>query len=98
MPMTTIAAPEERVVLQNVSWETYERLLAESVESVGTRFTYDEGALEIMVVSIAHEDPNRTLAYLVEVVAAETERDLGRAASTTFKRKDLAKDFWPYPA
>jgi len=32
---------------------------------VGTRFTYDEGVLEIMVVSIAHEDPNRTLGLLV---------------------------------
>src|SRR5260370_1173827 len=95
MPMTTIAAPEERVVLENVSWETYERLLAESVESVGTRFTYDEGVLEIMVVSIAHENPNRTLAYLVEIVAAETDRDLHRAGSTTFKRKDLAKGFEP---
>jgi len=62
---------------------------------VGTRFTYDEGALEIMVLSIAHEDPNRTLAYLVEVVAAATERDLRRARSTTFKRKDLAKGFEP---
>ena len=40
--MTTIAPPEERVILENVSWETYERLLAEIVESVGTHFTYDE--------------------------------------------------------
>jgi len=95
MPMTTIAPPEERVVLRNVSWETYERLLAESIESVGTRFTYDEGVLEIMVVYIGHEDPNRTLAQLVEIVAEETDRDLRRAGSTTFKRKDLAKGFEP---
>src|SRR5713101_5760577 len=95
MPMTTIAPPEERVVLENVSWETYERLLAESIESVGTRFTYDEGVLEIMVVSIAHENPNRTLAQLVEIVAEETQRDLHHAGSTTFKRKDLAKGFEP---
>jgi len=93
--MKTIAPPEQRVVLQNVSWETYERLLAESVESVGTRFTYDEGALEIMVVSIGHENPNRILAQLVEIVAEETRRDLHLAGSTTFKRKDLAKGFEP---
>ena len=93
--MTTIAPPEERVVLENVSWETYERLLAESVESVGTRFTYDEGVLEIMVVSKSHENPNRTLAQLVEIVAEETDRDLDHAGSTTFKRKDLAKGFEP---
>src|SRR5258708_19790033 len=95
MPMTAIGPPEERVVLENVSWETYERLLAESIESVGTRFTYDEGVLEIMVVYIGHENPNRTLAYLVEIVAAETDRDLHRAGSTPFKRKDLAKGFEP---
>ena len=95
MPMTTIAPPEQRVILENVSWETYERLLAESIDSVGTRFTYDEGALEIMVVSIGHENPNRTLAQLVEIVAEETDRDLHRAGSTTFKRKDLAKGFEP---
>ena len=48
-----------------------------------------------MVVSIAHENPNRTLAQLVEIVAEETERDLHHAGSTTFKRKDLAKGFEP---
>jgi len=89
------APAEQRVVLQNVSWETYERLLAEIVDSAGTRFTYDEGSLEITVVSFAHENPNRTLAYLVEIVAEETARDLFRAGSTTFKRKDLAKGFEP---
>ena len=69
--MTTLA--EQRVILQNVSWETYERLLAESIESPGTRFTYDDGALEIMGVSIAHENPNRTLAMLVAIVAEGTQ-------------------------
>jgi Uma2 family endonuclease len=95
MPMTMIAPPEERVVLENVSWETYERLLAEIIESVGKRFTYNEGTLEIMVVSFAHENPNRTLALLVEIVAEETDRDFRHAGSTTFKRRDLAKGFEP---
>jgi len=35
--MTTIAAAEQRVILENVSWETYERLLAESIESLPRR-------------------------------------------------------------
>jgi len=48
-----------------------------------------------MVVSIAHENPNRTLAQHMEIVAEETERDLHHAGSTTFKRKDLAKGFEP---
>src|SRR5712692_3950770 len=91
---TTLAPPEQRVIL-NASWETYERLLAEHVDSLGTRFTYDRGLLEIMVVYIGHEDPNRMLALLVEIVAEETNRDVFAAGSTTFKRKDLEKGFEP---
>jgi Uma2 family endonuclease len=94
MPVTTARA-ETRLLLHNVSWETYERLLAESIDNCGTRFTYDEGNLEIMVVSIGHENPNRTLAYLAEIAAIETGRDFSRAGSTTFKRKDLSKGFEP---
>jgi len=87
-------SPEQRVVLQ-ASWETYECLLAENVESCGTRLAYDEGLLEIMVVSLGHENPNRTLAKLAEIVAEETDRDFQPSGSTTFRRKDLKKGLEP---
>ncbi|MFN0166069.1 MAG: Uma2 family endonuclease [Bryobacteraceae bacterium] len=94
--MPAVASPpEQRVLLQNTSWETYERLLAENVNQLGTRFFYDRGCLEIMVVSSGHETPNRTLAALAEAVAVETGKDLFRTGSTTFKRKDLEKGFEP---
>lgn len=94
--MPTTAAPaEQQLLLHDITWETYERLLAESVENCGTRFTYDEGNLQIMVVSAGHERPNRTLSALVEIVAEETGRDFSRFGSTTFKRKDLLKGFEP---
>ncbi len=91
---TSLALPEQRVLL-NVSWETYQRLVAEHGESPGTRLTYDGGQLEIMVVYVGHEDPNRTLALLVEIVAEETNRDLLAAGSATFQRRDLEKGFEP---
>jgi len=94
MPVTA-APPEERVVLHNISWETYERLLAERGDSPGTRFTYDEGNLEIMLVYVGHENPNRTLAFIVEITALETGRDFWSSGSTTFKRTDLSKGFEP---
>lgn len=63
--MATFAAPgENRLLLRNISWETYERLLGESVDNCGTRFTFDEGNLEIIVVSIGHEMPNRILSLV----------------------------------
>ena len=57
-PISTVPVPppsspptptplEQRVVLYNVSWETYERLV-EEIDNPGTRLAYDEGVLEIM--------------------------------------------------
>jgi Uma2 family endonuclease len=93
--LETVAPPEERVLLHDITWETYERLNEEAGETCGTRFTYDSGELEIMTVYIGHEAPNRDLATIVEVTAEETGRDFRPAGSTTFQRKDLAKGFEP---
>jgi Uma2 family endonuclease len=89
------ALPEQRALLHDISWETYERLLQERGHSPGTRFFYDAGELEIMVVYIGHEEPNRTLAALAEITALETALDFIRAGGTTFKREDVAKGFEP---
>jgi len=48
-----------------------------------------------MVVSSRHEEPNRTLALIVEILAEELDIDLRRLGSMTFKRKDLLKGFEP---
>ena len=89
-------APEaSRMLLHGVSWETYERLLAEHDESAGPRFTYDDGYLEIMTLSIEHEDPNRTLAALVETILVEWDVDFRRAGSNTFRREALQKGVEP---
>ena len=94
--MAAVAAPaEERVILHDVSWQTYQRLLAEHVNSAGTRFAYNKGELEIMVVYAGHEEPNRTLAALVEELAVALDKDCYRSGSTTFRREDLDKGFEP---
>lgn len=92
---TVVSSPERLVILDRVTWDTYERLITEHGERCGTRFTYDEGLLQIMVVSSRHERPNRTLATLVEVLAEEWGVDIARLGSMTFKRKDLQKGFEP---
>jgi Uma2 family endonuclease len=86
---------EQKVILHGVSWETYERLLADFENSHAAHFAYDQGVLEIMVLSFRHETFNRTLAMLVETLAEELEIDLINAGSTTFKRVDLARGFEP---
>jgi Uma2 family endonuclease len=87
--------PEQKVILKGVSWETYERLLAEHEEESGTRFAYDGGTLEILVPSARHEKPNRILASLVEVLAEEIALNIECLGSTTLKRPALLKGFEP---
>ena len=85
----------QHVILRGVSWETYERLLADFQDSHAAHFAYDQGRLEIMVLSFKHETVNRTLATLVETIAEEIQVDILNAGSTTFKRADLSKGFEP---
>ncbi len=84
-----------RIILHGISWETYERLLDEMDDSHAAHFAYDQGELEIMVPSEEHEESNRTLATLIEVLAEELNINLRRLGSTTFKRDDLHKGFEP---
>jgi Uma2 family endonuclease len=94
--MATVVVPaEQRIVLHDVSWETYEHLLADHIDSSAPRFTYDRGELEIVSLSTEHERANRTIALLVEEVAVEWDIDVLNVGSMTFKREDLQRGFEP---
>lgn len=87
--------PAQRVVLHGISWETYEHLLADLANRSLPRLTFDQGVLEIMSPTPEHEEYNRTLAAVIELVAAELQINIRRLGSTTFKRPDLLKGFEP---
>jgi len=90
---TVLELPEQKVILDGVSWDTYTRLLEEHECSAGTRFNYDDGALEIMVLSAEHERLKQALTTLVVLIAAEMAIDIDAVGSTTFRREDLSKGF-----
>jgi Uma2 family endonuclease len=92
---TVVSSPEQKVILNNVSWETYEHLLADHLDRSAPRFTYDHGVLEIMSPSTEHEKDNRTIALLVEILAEAYGIDVENVGSMTFKRKDLKRGFEP---
>jgi Uma2 family endonuclease len=94
----TLTPPEQvtqKVILDNITWETYQRLMDERGERSRPRYAYDRGRLEIMVTSYEHENLTHVTAMLVELLAAELEMDIEGAASTTFQREDLAQGFEP---
>lgn len=89
------APTTQRVIVPHISWATYERLLTDLAHQSAIRLAYDQGTLEIMSPLPEHEDVNRTIALLVEVLAEERGVDIRDFGSTTFRRADLARGFEP---
>ena len=86
---------DDCVVLSCVSWETYERLLADDEERRIPRMTYDQGVLELVTPSTPHEEDALVFAHLVLIVAASLGIPMRSVGSTTFRRKDLERGFEP---
>ncbi len=90
---TAQVVQEQRIVLCHVSWETYERLLADHENSSVPRFTYDRGALEIMSPLPRHERYKRAIESMMDAVAIELMVEVYGLGSTTFRRADLDRGF-----
>ena len=92
----TVAYPsaERRVVIDGVSWQLYQQMLAE-IGDGHTRLTYDQGRLEIMSPTPRHELIKTILGRLVEAYADEMDIAIEGFGSTTFDREDLQKGLEP---
>ena len=85
----------QKVVLENVTWQTYRSLLADLGNHRASRLTYDEGTLEIKMPSKLHEIINRLLALIITVLVEELKLSLKSYGSTTLDREDLQKGIEP---
>jgi Uma2 family endonuclease len=85
---------EGRVVLEDVSWAFYERMLAE-IGDGHTRLTFDCGRLEIMSPSGVHERVKKVVSRIIEAYGDALDLTVEGGGSTTFKRKDLRKGLEP---
>lgn len=63
------------MVLQGVSWTTYQALIRDLEAEPGKRLTYERGTLEIMVPLSPHERHKSRLSRMVEVMTEETETE-----------------------
>jgi Uma2 family endonuclease len=92
---TTVQAPaEQRIVLPNVSWRTYETLL-EEFDGRPIRLTYDRGSLEIMTLGHAHENYAELLALFVVVLTGELRLPRHSGGSTTFRAQAQERGLEP---
>jgi Uma2 family endonuclease len=85
----------QRVVLQNISWQTYLTLLAESGDRRASKFAYSRGVLEIIMPSDLHENINCVLKRIVTALTEELDLKVKGFGSTTLNRSDLQQGAEP---
>ena len=85
----------QMVVLPNISWKTYQAMLADIGDHRATRIAYNQGLLTIKVPSKLHEIVNRLLARIAATVTEETGLEVINVGSTTLEREDLEKGAEP---
>jgi Uma2 family endonuclease len=85
-------ASETRMVLENVSWETFVAL-ADGRRGSVPRMTYSEGVLEMMSPKRKHENIGRLIGRMVEAYSEIKGIEILSVASVTVKRSDLKKAY-----
>lgn len=89
--MSVAISPENRsVLMENISWSTFEALLSDLGEH-GGRLAYSGGVLEIVSPTEDHEHIGRLIGRLIEALTEELGIELKSVKSTTLKRADLEK-------
>jgi Uma2 family endonuclease len=84
-----------RVILQGVSWQTYQALLAELGDNRSSRLAYDQGILEITMPSDRHETNIKLLERMIEALTEELDLPIKGFRSTTLNREDLQRGAEP---
>lgn len=85
----------QQVVLHNISWQTYQALLADMGDHRSSRLAYDRGVLEITMPSDLHEFIKRLLERIVTTLTEELNLKVRSVASVTLNREDLERGVEP---
>jgi Uma2 family endonuclease len=83
--------PDTRVVIADVTWNDYLRLVGAVAEGENCRVAYDGKDIELMMVGPVHDSYSEILGVFVNLTAEELEIDLRGMRSTTWKRKKLRR-------
>ncbi|ACB53878.1 hypothetical protein cce_4530 [Crocosphaera subtropica ATCC 51142] len=86
---------ENRVVLNNITWETFNQLLKELGDKRVIHLAYDQGIVEIMTPFGQHEYSNRFLDNLILVIALELDLNIKTMGSLTLKKEIVKKGVEP---
>ena len=79
--------PGATLIVQDVSWEDYERFLEELADRPAVRVTYDQGRLEIMSPRPEHEKYKRLVEKIIDALAEYLDLNVEPFGSATWKKK-----------
>lgn len=80
---------EQRIVLENISWQKFESLLSAMGTERTARFTYNRGRLELMTPLEEHDRCHKLIESLLLVLADAMKLPVEGYKALTLKRSDL---------
>ena len=68
-----VVKPGQQLLLQDISWQDFEEILAELGEHRSSRISYSKGILEIMVPLPEHEKDKEIIGDIVKILLDKLE-------------------------
>lgn len=90
-----IVKPGQEMLLQDISWQQLENILAEMGEKRAARISYSDGWLEIMVPLPEHEKDKEYIGDLVKILLETLQIDFEPFGSTTLKNEQMRQAVEP---
>ncbi len=90
-----IVPPGHQLILEDISWDQFEEILANLGQTRSARISYSKGVLEIMTPLPKHEDDKVMLGDFVQVILEEMELEFRNLGSTTLKNRQIRQAVEP---
>ncbi|OUL25744.1 hypothetical protein BV372_27710 [Nostoc sp. T09] len=87
--------PGQQLLLEDVSWQQFENILAELGEHRAARISYSHGFLEIMVPLPEHEKAKEIIGDMVKILLNERSINYDALGSTTIKSEKMTQGVEP---
>ncbi|WP_414588106.1 Uma2 family endonuclease [Scytonema sp. PCC 10023] len=87
--------PGQQLLLEDVSWQQFENILAELGEHRAARLSYSHGLLEIMVPLPEHEKAKEIIGDMVKILLEARQIAFESLGSTTLKNEHMTQAVEP---
>ena len=91
----TLIQPPDRVILRNISWQTYQSLIKDFEAEPAIRLTYDRATVEIRMPLDPHQTYKKLIGRFIEAATEELDLEIRSLGSRTCDREDVARGLEP---